>query len=140
MLRILTSCLMAMSLWSVLDASAAIDDRSAKKSEVSSAVVVKASDENKALLKETGLLKTVTICRPASGKGARTLKVYKKDGQGCRATYTKVGQEESVGENRSMEQCDSVLAGIRKNLEAANWSCRGPNEVAIIQSSESRTQ
>jgi hypothetical protein len=91
-------------------------------------------------LKEAGELKTVTICRPPTGKGARTLKVYRRDDQGCRATYTKLGQEQSVGENRAVEQCESVLAGIRKNLEAANWSCRGPKDVATIQSSESQVQ
>lgn len=91
-------------------------------------------------LQEAGELKTVTICRPPTGKGARTLKVYRRDDQGCRATYTKLGQEQSVGENRAVEQCESVLAGIRKNLEAANWSCRGPKDVATIQSSESQVQ
>ncbi len=144
-MRILALCLMGMAMGGVREASAAVEK---KVSDLSASPVSRTtdvqgetrSDAKTATMKDVGLLKTVTICRPPTGKGARTLKVYRRDAQGCRATYTKLGQEESVGENRSVEQCESVLVGIRKNLEAANWSCRGPNEVATIQSSESQVQ
>jgi hypothetical protein len=88
-------------------------------------------------------LKQITICRDsrASGsKGVRTLRVYEGDDQTCKATYSKTDVEQTVGLNRSNKQCDSILEGIRKNLEESHWSCKKMNSVSVLESKEAKEQ
>ena len=88
-------------------------------------------------------LKQITICRDsrASGsKGVRTLRVYEGDDQTCKATYSKTDVEQTVGLNRSNKQCDSILEGIRKNLEESHWNCKKMNSVSVLESKEAKEQ
>lgn len=76
------------------------------------------------------------------GRTVRTLRIYgtkeKTDGgatiDGCRATYTKTSVEQTVGASRQIQQCQSIIQGIQKNLEASNWSCRRAGPMAILRS------
>lgn len=88
-----------------------------------------------------GLVQGVVICKNPS-KSVRTLRVYEtneknengENAEGCRATYTKSGDEQTVGTSRQVQQCQTILSGIRKNLEASNWTCRQVGTMATLKS------
>lgn len=77
----------------------------------------------------------------SAGKSVRTLRVYETNEKsesgesldGCRATYSKTNSEQIVGTSRQIQQCQSILSGIQKNLEASNWSCRHVGTVAVLK-------
>ena len=79
----------------------------------------------------------------AVGKSVRTLRVYETKevlangdvADGCRATYSKTSTEQIVGSSRQRSQCQSILSGIQKNLEASNWSCRKAGTMSVLKSS-----
>ena len=78
-----------------------------------------------------------------AGRAVRTLRIYEtkeknangETADGCRATYTKTNVEQTVGTSRQLQQCQSILNGIQKNLEASNWSCRRAGPMAVLRSS-----
>ncbi len=78
-----------------------------------------------------------------AGRAVRTLRIYEtkeknengESADGCRATYTKTNVEQTVGTSRQLQQCQSILNGIQKNLEASNWSCRRAGPMAVMRSS-----
>lgn len=83
------------------------------------------------------------VAGSSAGRAVRTLRVYEtkeknesgESTEGCRATYSKTNVEQTVGTSRQVQQCQSILAGIRKNLEASNWSCRSAGTMAVLKSS-----
>lgn len=83
----------------------------------------------------------------SAGKAVRTLRVYEtkekaESGEsldGCRATYSKTNVEQTVGTSRQIQQCQSILFGIQKNLEASNWSCRRAGSMAVLKSAAAET-
>lgn len=73
----------------------------------------------------------------SAGKAVRTLRVYEtKTGAegGCLATYSKTNVEKTVGSSRLTKQCQSILDGIRKNLESSNWSCKQAMDPSVVKS------
>lgn len=73
----------------------------------------------------------------STGKAVRTLRVYEsKPGSetGCLATYSKTNVEKTVGSSRQTKQCQSILDGIRKNLESSNWSCKQAMDPSVVRS------
>ena len=78
-----------------------------------------------------------------AGKSVRTLRVYGtkektesgESAEGCRATYSKTNVEQTVGTSRQLQQCQTILSGIQKNLEASKWSCRHVGTVAVLKTS-----
>lgn len=81
------------------------------------------------------------------GKSVRTLRVYEtkektetgESADGCRATYSKTNVEQTVGTSRQIGQCQTILMGIQKNLEASNWTCRKAGSMAVLKSSAAET-
>lgn len=110
---------------------------------------------NPAFAADNGVVQDIIICKsPAKGeatlgksvkpgRSVRTLRVYETkeknesgaSADGCRATYTKTNVEQTVGASRQIQQCQSILRGIQKNLEASNWSCRHAGPMAVMKSS-----
>ncbi len=88
-------------------------------------------------------LQAATSKSANAGKSVRTLRVYETrektesgtNSEGCRATYSKTNVEQIVGTSRQIQQCQTILSGIQKNLEASNWSCRRAGAVAVLKSS-----
>lgn len=72
----------------------------------------------------------------SAGKAVRTLRVYenKSGAEGCLATYSKTNVEKTVGSSRQTKQCQSILEGIRKNLESSNWSCKQAMDPSVVKS------
>lgn len=71
------------------------------------------------------------------GKAVRTLRVYESKAgseSGCLATYSKTNVEKTVGSSRQTRQCQSILDGIRKNLESSNWSCKQAMDPSVVKS------
>lgn len=71
------------------------------------------------------------------GKAVRTLRVYESKAgpeSGCLATYSKTNVEKTVGSSRQTRQCQSILNGIRKNLESSNWSCKQAMDPSVVKS------
>lgn len=74
---------------------------------------------------------------PSAGKAVRTLRVYEtKSGEesGCLATYSKTNVEKTVGTSRQTKQCQTILEGIRKNLEASKWACKQAASPSVVKS------
>lgn len=69
------------------------------------------------------------ICR--SNKSVRTLRSDKANGQGCRAVYTKEGVDQVVGSSMRETGCITILATIRKTLEAHAWKCKDTKSGAV---------
>jgi hypothetical protein len=69
------------------------------------------------------------ICR--ADKTVRTLRSDKTPEGGCRAVYTKQGQDQVVGSSTRPNGCDSILAGIRKTLESNIWKCKEVKEAVV---------
>lgn len=70
-----------------------------------------------------------------AGKAVRMLRMYAQDGDtGCVATYSKTNVERTVGTSRVSGQCQSILEGIRKNLEASNWACKSAASPKVLKS------
>ncbi len=59
-------------------------------------------------------------------KDVRTIRILSEGekAENCRITYSKGGVEETVGVNRTMGSCKSILKSIQTNLESSSWSCR----------------
>lgn len=104
------------------------------------------------VVEATPRVQEIVICKsPAkdeagktvAGRPVRTLRIYEtkeknENGEstdGCRATYTKTTVEQTVGTSSRIQQCQSILTGIQKNLEASNWNCRKAGPMAIMRSS-----
>ena len=71
----------------------------------------------------------------STGKAVRMLRMYTQGGDtGCVATYSKTNVERTVGTSRLPGQCQSILEGIRKNLEASQWACRSAASPKVLKS------
>lgn len=71
------------------------------------------------------------------GKAVRMLRMYTQDGDtGCVATYSKTNVERTVGTSRVPGQCQSILEGIRKNLEASQWACKNATSPKVLRSAQ----
>jgi len=71
------------------------------------------------------------------GKAVRMLRMYTQDGDtGCVATYSKTNVERTVGTSRAPGQCQSILEGIRKNLEASHWACKSAASPKVLKSTQ----
>ena len=112
-----------------------------------------------ALAETEGRVQEVVICKSpgksadavgggkSAGKSVRTLRVYEtkektetgESADGCRATYSKTNVEQTVGTSRQIGQCQTILMGIQKNLEASKWSCRKAGSMAVLKSSAAET-
>lgn len=71
------------------------------------------------------------------GKAVRTLRVYESKSGGepsCLATYSKMNIEKTVGSSRQTKQCQSIMNGIRKNLESSSWSCKQAMDPSVVKS------
>jgi hypothetical protein len=69
-------------------------------------------------------------------KTVRTIRVTPDAKQdNCTITYSKNGEDETVGSNRSLNSCKSILAKIRDNLENSNWNCRDVSKATLTTSS-----
>ncbi|CAN5404601.1 hypothetical protein BH10BDE1_BH10BDE1_30510 [soil metagenome] len=107
-----------------------------------------------ALAETSGSVQDLIICKSpgkladavvgksvTAGRSVRTLRVYEtreksesgESTEGCRATYSKTGVEQTVGTSRQLQHCQSILSGIQKNLEASKWSCRHVGMVAVLK-------
>lgn len=73
---------------------------------------------------------SLVICK--RDKSVRTLRVEVTTDSRCRAIYTKQGVDQSIATSQSRKVCAEVVAGVRKTLEDAKWTCR---EVKDIQAS-----
>lgn len=58
----------------------------------------------------------------------RTLRIETDAEKKCRAVYTKSGVDQSIGASTAASTCEEVVAGVRKTLEEAKWSCRDVKE------------
>lgn len=112
-----------------------------------------------AIAQTEGRVQEVVICKSpgksadavgggkSAGKSVRTLRVYEtkektesgESADGCRATYSKTNVEQTVGTSRQFGQCQTILMGIQKNLEASNWTCRKAGSMAVLKSSAAET-
>lgn len=90
-----------------------------------------------------GELVSMVVCKSpgklsssqGSGKAVRTLRMYSQNGEaGCVATYSKTNIEKTVGTSRMPGQCQSILEGIRKNLESSQWACKQAVSAKILKS------
>lgn len=90
-----------------------------------------------------GELVSMVVCKSpgkvsgsqGSGKAVRTLRMYSQNGEaGCVATYSKTNIEKTVGTSRMPGQCQSILEGIRKNLESSQWACKQAAAAKVIKS------
>lgn len=99
------------------------------------------------ICKSPGKVETSSLTGKSVGKSVRTLRVYEtKDKsesgeavEGCRATYSKTNGEQTVGSSRQIQQCQSILRGIQKNLEASHWTCRRAGPMAVLKSTAAAT-
>lgn len=73
-----------------------------------------------------GVGESLVLCK--HNKTVRTLRVEVGEDQKCRAIYTKQGVDETIGSGQFLNSCTEVVAGVRKNLEEAKWSCREVKE------------
>ncbi len=71
-------------------------------------------------------------------KSVRTIRILQspKGLDKCTVTYTKGGTEEVLGAYHAMSTCQSILVGVRGNLESSDWNCRSVHSAAISTSSE----
>ncbi len=60
----------------------------------------------------------------------RTIRI-ENDTEGCRTTYTKAGIDRIVGTAKNHSSCESVLNGVRTNLEKGDWQCRAISKAAV---------
>lgn len=75
-------------------------------------------------------------------KDVRTIRIL-TDGEkteNCKITYSKGGSEETVGSNRTLGSCKSILKSIQTNLESAAWSCRSVQTAHITTGTQAVTQ
>ena len=61
------------------------------------------------------------ICK--NKKVVRTIRITKENGL-CKTNYSKDGKSQMIGSGLNPASCQKILEGVRKNLEASNWSCR----------------
>lgn len=75
-------------------------------------------------------------------KDVRTLRILPETDkpENCKITYSKGGAEETMGSNRSLNSCKSILKSIQTNLEASNWSCRSVQTAHVTTGSQVVTQ
>lgn len=73
-----------------------------------------------------------TICK--LGKEARSLRV-ETDAKSakCKATYTKNGKDQSIGESSVEASCVSFAKHVQDHLETANWKCREIKDAGVSQ-------
>jgi hypothetical protein len=74
------------------------------------------------------------LCK--SQKNVRTIRILPEKAESCTITYSKGGNEEVVGANRSLRTCKSILKSIQTNLESAKWNCRNVETAHLTTSGE----
>lgn len=79
---------------------------------------------------------TFVLCK--NKKDVRTLRILPESDkpEHCRITYSKGSVEQTMGANRSLNSCKSILKSIQGNLEAANWSCRSVQTAHVTTGSQ----
>lgn len=79
---------------------------------------------------------TFVLCK--NKKDVRTLRILPESDkpENCKITYSKGGSEETMGSNRSLNSCKSILKSIQANLEASNWSCRSVQTAHVTTGSQ----
>ncbi len=69
---------------------------------------------------------SLVLCK--HNKTVRTLRIETLSDQRCKAVYTKVGVDQTIGSSQNRTSCEEYIAGVRKTLEDAKWSCREVKE------------
>lgn len=69
-------------------------------------------------------------------KTVRTLRSDQTTEGGCVAVYTKTGVDQVVGSSSRPNGCESILEGIRKNLESNVWKCKEVQAARLSDLSE----
>lgn len=79
---------------------------------------------------------TFVLCK--NKKDVRTLRILPETDkpENCKITYSKGATEETMGSNRSLGSCKSILKSIQTNLEASNWSCRSVQTAHVTTGSQ----
>jgi hypothetical protein len=75
-------------------------------------------------------------------KDVRTIRILSEGekAENCKITYSKGGVEETVGVNRTMGSCKSILKSIQTNLESSSWSCRSVQAAHVTTGEQAVTQ
>ncbi|MBO9666937.1 MAG: hypothetical protein J7501_09005 [Bdellovibrio sp.] len=68
----------------------------------------------------------LVLCK--HNKNVRTLRIEMGSDQKCKAIYTKQGIDQTIGSAQYLNSCTEIVAGVRKTLEEAKWSCRDVKE------------
>lgn len=69
---------------------------------------------------------SLVLCK--HNKLVRTLRIETMSDQHCKAVYTKSGVDQTIGSGQNHNSCEEFVAGVRKTLEDAKWSCREVKE------------
>lgn len=69
---------------------------------------------------------SLVLCK--HNKTVRTLRIEKASDQRCKAVYTKQGVDQTIGLSQNQNSCEEYIAGVRKTLEEAKWTCREVKE------------
>lgn len=69
---------------------------------------------------------SLVLCK--HNKTVRTLRIETMSDQRCKAVYTKLGVDQTIGASQNHNSCEEYIAGVRKTLEDAKWNCREVKE------------
>ncbi len=78
---------------------------------------------------------TLVLCK--NQKTVRSLRITPEKDKECKVTYSKTGVDETIGQARSLEGCQTIVQNVQKNLEASDWKCRSVGNATISTSNES---
>lgn len=70
-----------------------------------------------------------------NGTIVRTVRI-ELDEQGCKTVYTKNGDDRVIGSGQFAISCTGFLGNVKKNLEAAGWSCKDISGAAITKGAQ----
>ena len=100
--------------------------------------LILASQESHASVDEKA--QAFVLCK--NKKDVRTIRILTEGemAENCKITYSKGGVEETVGVNRTMGSCRSILKSIQTNLESSSWSCRSVQTAHVTTGIQSITQ